>query len=101
MTNINNIITLLCIPKMEIYIQTDFIRKTIEEKNIGNITRIIELPHKNNPKYKRVIIHVYLDENLQNSKIILDRFSIKKDVKIIYNFPWYWKIVEASNHPQK
>lgn len=101
MTNINNKITLLCIPKMETYIQTDFIRKTIENKNIGNITRIIELPHKNNPNFKRVIIHVYLDENSQNSKIILDRFSIKKDVKIIYNFPRYWKIVEASNHPQK
>lgn len=101
MTTINNLITLLCIPKMETYIQTDFIKKTFEKINIGNIIRIIELPHKNNPKYKRVIIHVNLNEKSENTKIILDRFLVKKDVKIFYNMPWYWKIVEASNHPQK
>lgn len=101
MTTINNLITYLCIPKMDAYIETDFIKKTFEKINIGNITRIFELPHKNNPKFKRVIIHICLDKNSENSKILLDRFSIKKDVKIFYNTPWYWKIVEASNHPQK
>ena len=94
---ISKIINILCIPRMETFISTDFIRETIDNHNIGKIKKIIELPHKNNPKFKRVLIHMWLYENSPAANQLRDRFQEKKDVKIMYYFPWFWKIVEANN----
>ena len=93
--------TILCIPRMESIIKSEFIISILEKYNIGTIKKIIELPHKNNPDYKRVIIHIYLPETADTTIMIRERFSQKKDIKIIYKFPWYWKMVEANCIPTK
>jgi hypothetical protein len=92
---------ILCIPRIESTIKIDYIQKTIEKVNIGNIQKIVEIPHRNNPVYKRIIIYIQLNASSPNTKIIESRFCLKQDVKIIHQFPWYWKIVEASFIPQK
>lgn len=94
--NVSDIVV-LCIPKLEVYISREFIVSCFEEKDIGCIEKIIELPHKNNPLYKRIILHIVLSEESENAKLLRGRFSEKKDVKLVYKFPWYWKVVEANN----
>ena len=96
-SNVNNNITILCIPRVETFISTEFIKETIEQYKLGKIKKVIELLHKNNPKYKRVLIHVWLHENTQASVQTKKRFAEKKDIKLMYQFPWFWKIVEANN----
>jgi hypothetical protein len=89
--------TIMCIPRIDTTIPSQYIQSCFENKNIGHIERIIELPHKNNPTQKRIILHVTLQETSENAKIIKERFSQKQDVKLVHNFPWFWKIVEANN----
>jgi hypothetical protein len=40
---------------------------------------------------------MWLYENSPAANQLRDRFQEKKDVKIMYYFPWFWKIVEANN----
>lgn len=90
----------LCIPRIESITQIDSIQKVIDQLNIGLIKKIIEIPHRNNSEYKRILIYIQLNKESNNTKIIETRFANKQDVKIIYQFPWYWKIVEAQYQTQ-
>lgn len=90
---------IMCIPKIKTYISSEYIVSWIEKKKIGTIRKVIELPHKNNPENKRIIIHVVLNNDSENAKIIRDRFSKKQDVKLVHNMPWdFWKIVQAQGN---
>jgi len=96
--NNNKDIIVMCIPKINTYTPSEYIISLFERKNIGNIEKMIELPHKKNPENKRIILHVVLNESSNNAKMIRERFSKKMDVKLIHNLPWdFWKIVEANN----
>lgn len=88
---------ILCIPRMETIVSNDFLREVIEKHGLGKIKKIIELQHKNNIKYKRVLVHIYLDEKSPSAIQVKERFEQKKDFKIMYNFPHFWKVVEANN----
>jgi hypothetical protein len=88
----------ICIPRVETMISNDYIKK-IMENHIGNIHRMIEIPHKKNPQYKRVIMNIFLKPNTKKTNYIQERFSQQQDIKIIHQFPWFWKIVEASSKP--
>jgi hypothetical protein len=90
----------LCIPRMESNTKQDFIKKVLERVITGtSVTRMTEIPHKDNHAFKRVFIYMKISNNTKNAKnisILEERFSQRKDIKIIYDAPWYWKIVEAS-----
>lgn len=91
-------VAVMCIPKMDARVSPDYILSWFHKKNIGRVEKLIELPHKNNPTNKRIILHVLMNESSENAKIIKERFSQKQDVKLIHNLPWdFWKIVEANN----
>lgn len=87
---------ILCIPRMESVTKQDFIKRVLERIMPGSVTRMTEIPHKNNSGFKRVFIYMNVMKNAKNTSILEQRFSQKKDVKIIYDAPWYWKIVEAN-----
>jgi hypothetical protein len=88
----------ICIPRVETAISNEYIKKKMET-HVGNIQRIIEIPHKNNPQYKRVIMNIFLKPNTKKTNYIQERFSQQQDIKIIHQSPWFWKIVEASAKP--
>jgi len=88
-------ITLLCIPLLETAFTEEYIRNVFYAINITEIPKIIEIPNKTNPRYKRVILYVYLDDTIPIHKCIKTRFQEKKDIKLVYQEPWYWKITEA------
>lgn len=93
--SVNSVV--MCIPKIDTSTTSEYIVSWFDKKNIGNIQRVIELPHKNNPTKKRIILHVSLNMASSNAKIIQDRFAKKQDVKLVHNLPWdFWKIVEAN-----
>ena len=83
----------ICIPRMESKHTVEFIRKAFEKVNIGNILDIVEIHNKNNDKYKKVILNVDLTDN---TDIINRRFTEGKDIKLIYDSPWYWKIYKTK-----
>jgi hypothetical protein len=89
---------LLCIPKIESSITKDFIHKTLLKLKIGYIQNIIEIPLRNNPNYKRIIIKISWNEKDTSSNNIKNMLFEQGSIKIVYDMPWYWKIVIF--HPQ-
>ena len=83
----------ICIPRIESSISKDYIYKTLCNLHIGKIEKITEIPLKNDPTHKRIIIKLHWNQNSINiQKTILNTGSIK----IVHNMPWYWKIVATN-----
>lgn len=77
---------------MDSSIKKDYIHKTLCNLKIGSILNIIEIPLKNDQSYKRVIIKIIWNNSKQSlniQKTLIDKGSIK----LVYDMPWYWKIV--------
>ena len=87
----------LCIPRVENAVSKDYILKTFNKLKIGIIEQISEAPLHNDIKHKRVFIKVRWSEESENAKNIITRLSNKETVKIVHEFPWFWRVV-AKNH---
>ena len=82
---------LLCIPRIENITTREYIAKIFTKLNIGKIEQISEIPLRNDAKHKRVIIKVNWTEN-ENTNFIQSRLEKNKSVKVVHDFPWYWKV---------
>jgi hypothetical protein len=80
----------ICIPRVDINIPKQKIFETICALRIGFIEKIIETPLKHDETGKRVIIKFKTWVHNEISDRIEKRFQDNKDIKIVYNFPWYW-----------
>ena len=87
----------LCIPRVFSNIGEARIRKIFEDISIGRIEEIdIIKGNKNN----RVLIHLTWN-NTPDAQFVRNQVMTGKDVKIIYDEPWYWMISAARNQPPK
>lgn len=87
----------LCIPRVFSNIGEARIRKIFEDICIGRIEEIdIIKGNKNN----RVFIHLTWN-NTPDAQFVRNQVMTGKDVKIIYDEPWYWMISAARNQPPK
>lgn len=94
MDKIDDFIKTLCIPRTDVNISEPFVRNLFNKLNIGSIGRI-DLVKKQNEKgsqYMRIFIHMNKWYNTENSLIAKERLLNGKDIKIIYEDPWFWKI---------
>jgi hypothetical protein len=80
----------ICIPRVDVSISKQEIFEKIRSLRIGFIEKIIEIPVKNDETSKRVIIKFKTWVENEISNRIINRFKENKDIKIIYNDPWYW-----------
>jgi hypothetical protein len=87
----------LCIPRMDSSISKDYIHKTLYNLQIGNIINIIEIPLKNDPSHKRAIIRINWNHSSRSLNIQKTLAEIGS-IKIVYNMPWYWKIVVTQQN---
>ena len=89
---------ILCIPGVFSNIKEDRIRRVFQDLNLGEVIRVdIVMPKKpigsdeKENKFNRVFIH--LDWNQTEQSIIArDRLTQGKDIKIIYDEPWFWRV---------
>jgi hypothetical protein len=88
----------ICIPRIESTVQKDFIYKTFANLKLGTIEKIIDIPLRNDPTHKRVIIKIHWNTANQKAIIMREFLSTKGSAKLVYDMPWYWKIVPT--HPQ-
>jgi len=88
----------ICIPRIESSISKDYIYKTLCNLKIGTIERIIEIPLKNDPTHKRIIIKIQWNKANQKSINIQKTLLEAGSIKLVYDMPWYWKIV--TTYPQ-
>lgn len=99
-------IPVLCIPRVHRTINERRIRNIFDELNMGSIERIDIVSKKNDKdnKFNRVFIHYREWNETENAIIARERLLEGKDIKIIYDEPWFWKISaykEGERKPSK
>lgn len=94
MNKIDEHIKTLCIPRTNVNISEQIVRNIFNKLNIGSIGRI-DMVKKQNEKggqYMRIFVHINKWYNTENAFIAKERLFNGKDIKIIYDDPWFWKI---------
>jgi len=85
----------ICIPRMENSIPRETIFRIFKKLNIGRIERIIENKLKTDENYKRVILKIDWN-NTETAETIKTRLINKETVNIVYELPWFWKLVLSN-----
>jgi hypothetical protein len=86
----------LCIPRVFLNITRDRIISTFNQLNLGTIDRV-DMVRKMNERgeaYQRVFIHFKSWSTSENAIRVRQRILSGKDVKIVYDDPWFWKVSE-------
>lgn len=84
----------LCIPRIAFQTTKEQISKVFHKLDLGKIDRV-DIINKKNPKgeeYKCVFIHFKYWNDSDRICKIKERILSNNDVKIVYEFPWFWKI---------
>ena len=84
-------INTLCIPRILTDITKEYIYDTINHLNLGTIRNIDIIRSKD--LSNKAFIHFSKWNNGGNADIVKERLLIGKDIKIVHNDPWFWKIV--------
>lgn len=84
----------LCIPRVFSNIKEGFIRTTFEKLGLGKIQRVdlIERRTERGEVYNRAFIHFekwFWNADAQEAR---KRLITGKDIKIVYDNPWFWKV---------
>ena len=84
----------LCIPRVTTDINEKTIKTIIDKLELGIINKIQIVRKTKNPKDKTSIIYIHFKKwnTYGNGLVARERLLNKKDIKIIYDSPWYWKI---------
>ena len=88
----------ICIPRIDTTVTKEYIFGVLCKLKIGYIEKINEIPLRNDNKHKRIIIKMRWNES-DNSINIQKRLSDGETIKLVYDMPWYWKVL--ATHPQK
>ena len=85
-------ISSICIPRLESNISKDYIFQTLQKLKVGYIKHIAEIPLRNDPTHKRIIIKIewntaqksidFQQKLTTNIKVVFKKF----DTKSIYEF---------------
>ena len=89
---------ILCIPGVFANIKEERIRRVFGDLDLGLVERVdIVVPkiqvgqNEKENKFNRVFIHINWNESEQSIRC-RERLAQGKDVKIIYDEPWFWRV---------
>lgn len=89
---------ILCIPGVFANIKEERIRRVFGDLDLGEITRVDIIVPKNSVnsnekenRFNRVFVHINWNDS-QQSVACRERVIQGKDVKIIYDEPWFWRV---------
>lgn len=84
----------LCIPRVNSHIDATQIRRVFEKIRLGRIDRIdvIERRNAGGEMYNRAFIHFHKWNSSEIAQNARNRLISGKDIKIVYDNPWFWKV---------
>ena len=91
----------LCIPRVFANVTRERIAKVFEELDLGIIERIdlvSKIGRDNGDKFQRVFIHFRSWGGNSNAVKARERVLQGKEIKIIYDDPWFWKVSANRSH---
>lgn len=97
-------VPVLCIPRVYPNISEGRIRKIFDDLDMGALDRIdiVSKTSEKGEKFNRVFVHFRRWNNSDNANTARERLLNGKEIKIIYDDPWFWKISayrEAERKP--
>jgi hypothetical protein len=93
----------LCIPRVFANITEDRIRGVLDTLDLGDIRRIdiIERKNEKGEMFKRVFVHFNRWFRNDDAQTARNRLLEGKDIKIVYDNPWFWKVSALRKPIQK
>ena len=88
--------TPLCIPRVDTTVTIEYIKEKLNSLNIGHVREIREIPLRNDPKHKRILMRFYWKERNKKSFELQKQMEELGSLKVVHNMPWYWKLVVAQ-----
>jgi len=95
----------LCIPRVFTNITEKHIRSIFDELSLGVIRKIdiVSITSQKGDNFNRVFIHFDKWFDNANANQTIERLQSGKDIKIMYDDPWFWKVSlyrkkEETNH---
>jgi hypothetical protein len=87
-------VPVLCIPRVYSNISESRIRRILNDLDMGTIDHIDMVSKSNDKgeKFNRVFIHYHHWNNSDNANNARERLLNGKEIKIIYDEPWFWKV---------
>ena len=84
----------LCIPRVVAGINKEQVLKIIQSLHLGIIQRIdmIQKKTEKGEMFSRVFIHFSKWNDTDVALQAKERILAGKDIKVIYDYPWFWKI---------
>ena len=84
----------LCIPRVFMNINEARIRRVFGELGLGDIKKLVVIPIKSDkgPKFNRIFVHFERWNTSEAATAVRDRLLSGKEIKIIYDEPWFWKV---------
>jgi hypothetical protein len=84
----------LCIPRVYSNIDEARIRRVFDELDMGDIQRVDVIGKTNDKgdKFNRVFVHFKQWNASENANIARERLINGKEIKILYDDPWFWKV---------
>jgi hypothetical protein len=97
-----NTVRSICIPRVFDNIGEARIRDIFEKLDIFEIARIdvIQKQGIKGDKFKRVFIHIKTWSGRSDALKARDRLLAGKDLKIVYDDPWFWKVAVNKWEPK-
>ena len=90
----------LCIPRVDYATTKTEIIKTFNKINIGKLVKV-DLINKKSPKgeeeFKIAFLHFSEWNETKNGLHAKERLLSGKDIKVVYDFPWFWKVSMKKN----
>ena len=92
----------LCIPRVFSNWTESRIRRIFDDLSMGEILRIdvVSKTTEKGEKFNRVFVHFKQWFSNQNADMARERLLNGKEIKIVYDDPWFWK-VSAYREPNK
>jgi hypothetical protein len=98
-------VPVMCIPRVFPNIDEKRIRRIFDELNMGQIERvdIIGKSTEKGEKFNRVFVHFRRWFSNANADTARERLINGKEIKIIYDEPWFWKVsaYRETEKPQR
>ena len=93
----------LCIPRVYATIKETYIHKIFKDLNLGTLDRIdiVSKKGEKKDKFNRVFIHFRCWNDTENAIIARERLLNGKEIKVIYDDPWFWKISAYKENANK
>lgn len=91
MTTYHNDRFSLCIPRVVHTISEEQIRQIFDELHLGAIHKIDI--RKGDKEFNRAFIHFRKWFSSDNATVAKQRFENGQDIKVMYDGPWFWKVM--------